>query len=178
MKKHAFALSKVNQLLETGPVVLVTTSIKGKPNVMAMAWHTMLDFDPPLLGCVVGEQSRSHKILKATGECVLNIPTVELAGQVMNCGRVADPNVDKFKKFKLTPVAASSVNAPLIDECYACLECKVIDSRLVKKYNFFIMRVVKAWIDPAVKDPRTIHHRGGNRFMVAGRTIKTSKAVK
>jgi flavin reductase (DIM6/NTAB) family NADH-FMN oxidoreductase RutF len=43
---------------------------------------------------------------------------------------------------------------------------------MVPKYNFFIMEVVKAWIAPSVKNPRTIHHRGWGNFMVAGATIK------
>ena len=67
---------------------------------------------------------------------------------------------------------ASQVEAPLVAECYANLECKVVDARLVGKYNFFILEVVKAWIDPAKKRPRTIHHLGKGVFMVAGRTIK------
>src|ERR1035437_2317337 len=77
----------------------------------------------------------------------------------------------KFKAFGLTPVAAACVKAPLIAECHASLECKVIDGKLAAKYNFFILEVVKAWIDPARKHPRTIHHQGEGVFMVAGRTI-------
>jgi len=72
MKKRAFPLSKVYQLLETGPVVLVTTSAKGQANVMTMAWHTMMDFEPPVVGFVMGEQALSFKTLKATRECVIN----------------------------------------------------------------------------------------------------------
>ena len=80
--------------------------------------------------------------------------------------------MDKFKTFGLTPVAASVVVAPLIAECYANLECKVVDRKLVAQYNFFVLEVVKAWIDPLRKRPRTIHHQGEGVFMVPGRTIK------
>jgi hypothetical protein len=44
-------------------------------------------------------------------------------------------------------------------------------SQLVTKYNFFILKVVQAWIDPARKRPQTIHHQGEGKFMVAGRTF-------
>jgi len=60
---------------------------------------------------------------------------------------------------------------PLIVECYANLECKVVDTRMVTKYSFFILEVIKAWIDPSRKTPRTIHHLGRGVFVVAGRTI-------
>ena len=172
MAKKSFPLSRVYRLLEPGPVVLVTTAEKGRPNVMTMSWHTMIDFEPPLVGCVISNRNHTFGMLKATKECVINIPTVELAAQVVGCGNTSGRKLDKFKAFGLTPAAASRVKAPLIDECYAALECKVVDARLAAKYCFFILEVLKAWIDTSRKDPRTIHHLGRGAFMVAGRTIK------
>ena len=96
-------------------------------------------------------------------------------GGVGNC---SGKKVDKFKKFKLTPLPASQVAAPLIAECYANLECRVVDTKLVAKYNFFILKVVKAWIDPSKKQPRTLHHRGRGVFMVAGKTIRLPSKMK
>jgi flavin reductase (DIM6/NTAB) family NADH-FMN oxidoreductase RutF len=85
---------------------------------------------------------------------------------------------DKFERFGLTPVKAAEVKPPLIAECYASLECKVVDARLVSQYNFFILQVLKAWADPAIKNPRTIHHRGKETFMVAGKTITVPSKMK
>jgi flavin reductase (DIM6/NTAB) family NADH-FMN oxidoreductase RutF len=45
-------------------------------------------------------------------------------------------------------------------------------TRLVNKYNIFILEVLKAWIDPAQKNPKTIHHRGYGKFAVDGEIIK------
>lgn len=171
-------LSEVYRLLEPGPVVLLTTARKGQANVMTMSWHTMMEFEPPLIGCVVSNRNFTFKILKATKECVLNIPTVELAGTVVSCGNTSGRKVDKFKTFGLRAVPASQVNAPLIAECYANLECRVVDARLVAKYNFFILEVVKAWIDPSRKQPRTIHHKGNGVFMVAGKAIRLPSRMK
>jgi flavin reductase (DIM6/NTAB) family NADH-FMN oxidoreductase RutF len=70
------------------------------------------------------------------------------------------------------------VGATLIDECYASLECRVADTRPVNKYNFFVLEVLKAWVDPSVKDPRTIHHRGGRALMVAGETAEVPSAMR
>ena len=172
MPKKSFPLSQVYRLLEPGPVVLVTTAEKGRPNIMTMSWHTMMEFEPPLVGCVISDRNHSFGVLKATKECVINIPTVELAAQVVGCGNTSGRKLDKFKAFGLTPVAASRVKAPLIGECYASLECKVVDAKLAAKYCFFILEVLKAWIDRSRKHPRTIHHLGRGAFMVAGRTIK------
>lgn len=170
--KRTFPLSQVYRLLEPGPVVMVATSEKGKANVMTLSWHTMIDFDPPIVGCVISDRDFSFGTLKATKECTINIPTVELARKVVQCGNTTGRTVDKFKSFCLTPMPALRVGAPLIGECYANLECKVIDASLSTKYNFFILEVLKAWVDPSRKNPRTIHHRGKGVFMVAGRTIR------
>jgi len=178
MKKKSFPLSKVYRLLESGPVLMVTTADEERTNIMTMSWHMMIDFEPPIIGCVISDRSYTFEILKATKECVLNIPTVELVEQVVKCGNTSGRKVDKFNAFALTPMAAACVKAPLIDECYINIECKVIDVRMTSKYNLFILEGLKAWIDPLRKDPKTIHHLGKGVFMVAGETVKLPSKMK
>jgi flavin reductase (DIM6/NTAB) family NADH-FMN oxidoreductase RutF len=81
---------------------------------MAMSWHTMLEFEPPLVGCVVSNRNFSFEALKATRECVINIPTVELAATVVKCGNCSGRRRDKFAACGLTAAPASQVAAPLI----------------------------------------------------------------
>ncbi len=138
---------------------------------MAMSWHTMIDFEPPLVGCVVSNRNHSFQALRLTKECAINIPTVDLAAAVVGCGNTSGRNLDKFEAFDLTAIEASHVSAPLIEECYANLECRVVDTRFVTRYNLFILRVLRAWCDRSVKHPRTVHHLGYGSFMVAGRRI-------
>jgi flavin reductase (DIM6/NTAB) family NADH-FMN oxidoreductase RutF len=176
--KRAYPLPKVYGLLEPGPVTMLTTAGRGRINIMTMSWQTMIEFEPPLVACVVSNRNFSYGMLKSTRECVINIPTVELASKVVRCGNTSGRTVDKFKALRLTPAPASLVRAPLIDECYTSLECKVIDTRMVAKYGLFILEVVKAWVDSSRKNPRTLHHRGKGRFMVAGRVITLPSRMK
>ncbi len=172
MTKKNLPLSKIYGLLESGPVVMITTAAKGKANIMTMSWHTMMDFEPPLVGLVIGEGSLTFSNLLKAKECVINIPTVELANQVVGCGNASGRDTDKIKVYHLTTAAASCVKPPLIDECYANLECKLVDSKMASRYNFFVVEVVKAWINPSCKNPKTVHHLGWGHFMVAGKTIR------
>jgi flavin reductase (DIM6/NTAB) family NADH-FMN oxidoreductase RutF len=178
VKKRSLPLSCVYGLLEPGPVVLITTLRRGKANVMTQSWHTMMDFEPPLVGCVIGSDNHSFAALRATRECVINVPETDLARQTVRCGNTSGRRIDKFAAFGLTPVPASVVAPPLVAECFANLEARVVDTRLVNRYGFFVLEVVKAWIDPGIGDPRTLHHRGRGRFMVAGETIRLKSRMK
>jgi flavin reductase (DIM6/NTAB) family NADH-FMN oxidoreductase RutF len=177
-KMKELALSRVYQLLEPGPVVLLTTARKGQANVMTMSWHMMIEFEPPQVACVLSNANYSFAALRAAGECVIAIPGRKLATKVVGVGNTSGRDVDKFTAFGLTKTRAAYVAAPLIAECFANLECRVTDSRLVKKYNLFILEVIKAWIDPAQKKPKTIHHHGYGTFVVDGETIKLKSRMR
>lgn len=170
-------LAKVFHLIEPGPVVLVTTSLKKKPNVMTMSWHMMMEFVPPLIGCVVSPGNHSFKALHATKECVIAIPTVELLSKVVDIGNCSGDEVDKFEKFQLTRLPAKKVAAPLIAECLANLECRVVNTSLVNRYALFVLEVVKAWKDPLHKECRTIHANGDGTFVIDGRTQNLKKRM-
>ena len=165
-------LSKVYQLLEPGPVVLLTTARKGRANVMTMSWHMMVEFEPPLVACIVSNANHSFAALRATKECVIAIPARKLASEVVKVGNSSGRDIDKFEVYNLTATPAEHVAPPLVAECFANLECKVRDTSLVNKHNLFILEVLKAWIDPAQKNPKTIHHHGFGKFVVDGETIQ------
>jgi flavin reductase (DIM6/NTAB) family NADH-FMN oxidoreductase RutF len=169
--KRDFAVSDIRRFLEPGPVVLVSSAWKGERNIMTMGWHMMMEFVPSLVGCLISSGNHSYELIRRSKECVINIPTLELAPVVAKIGNCSGASVDKFAKFKLTAVPAEQVRAPLIAECYASLECKLVDGRLRDKYNFFIFEVVKAHAPAAPKYPKTIHYRGDGMFMVAGRSL-------
>jgi flavin reductase (DIM6/NTAB) family NADH-FMN oxidoreductase RutF len=164
-------LAKVYQLLEPGPVVLLTTARRGRANVMTMSWHMMMEFEPPRIACVVSDANHSFAALRATNECVIAIPAVKLARKVVEVGNCSGREVDKFAMIGLTPLPATRVAPPLVAECFANLECRVTDTRLVKRYDLFVLEVLTAWIDPAQKNPKTIHHHGYGKFTVDGRAM-------
>lgn len=165
------SLSEVYHLLEPGPVVLLTTAERGRSNVMTLSWHMMVEFVPPLVACVVSNANHSFAALRATGECVIALPGLELAPKVVEVGNSSGRERDKFKTVGLTPLPAAQVGAPLVAECFANLECKVVDDGLVERYGLFILEVVKAWSDPARIHSKTIHHHGYGTFVVDGETI-------
>lgn len=163
--------SKTYRLLEAGPIVLVTTAWEGKPNIMTMGFHMMIQHAPPLVGSIIGPWDHSYQALRGTRECVIAIPTIDLAPKVVDIGSCSGEEIDKFGKFGLTPLAAEAVSAPLVAECLANIECRVADTTLVEKYNLFILEPVRIWVDAERKERRTLHHWGNGTFTADGETV-------
>jgi flavin reductase (DIM6/NTAB) family NADH-FMN oxidoreductase RutF len=153
----------------------VSSAWKGKTNIMTMGWHMMMEFSPALFGCYIWDQNHSFEMIRRSRQCVINVPTVDLANQVVGIGNTSGASVDKFEKFHLTADTAEAVRAPLICECYASFECRLHDSRLIDRYSLFVWEVVKAHVAVTPKRPKTMHYRGDGEFMIAGRTLDLSR---
>ena len=134
-------ICKAFTLMEPGPVVLVTTNDGKKDNIMTISWTMVLDFTPRF-AIVTGEWNHSFAALRKTKECVIAIPTVDMLNKVVGIGTCSGTDTDKFAKFKLTPVKGKIVRAALIKECFANIECKVVD--IVKKHNIIVLEAVIA----------------------------------
>jgi flavin reductase (DIM6/NTAB) family NADH-FMN oxidoreductase RutF len=166
--KRDFPLAEIRRFLEPGPIVLVSSGYRGQTNIMTMGWHTVMEFTPSLVGCVISDENHSFELIRRSRQCVINLPTAELAAKVVGIGNCSGRDTDKFTAFGLTPVPGAKVKAPLIGECYANLECRLVDSRLLRKYNFFILEVIKAHAAARPRTPRTLHYRGDGVFMISG----------
>jgi flavin reductase (DIM6/NTAB) family NADH-FMN oxidoreductase RutF len=170
-RKIDLPASNIRRLLEPGPIVLVSSAWQGRTNIMTMGWHTVMEFVPSLVGCVIAGSNHSFELVRRSRECVINLPTTALTDTVVGIGNCSGASVDKFARFGLTADPAERVMAPLIRECHSNLECKLADDSLVSRYNFFIFEVVKAHVATAPKYPATLHYTGDGVFMVSGKII-------
>ncbi len=167
-------ISKAFTLIEPGPVVLVTTNNGKKYNIMTISWTMVLDFTP-VFALVTGEWNYSFAALRKTKECVISIPTVDMLDKIVGIGTCSGVDTDKFVKFKLTPLKGRTVRAPLIKECFANIECKVVD--IVKIHNIIILEAIAAYIDISRKEKRTVHAVGDGTFIVDGRKLSRKRMM-
>jgi len=177
-KKVDFPVAHIRRYLEPGPVVLVSSAHEDRRNIMTMAWQTVMEFTPALVGCVISSTNYSFDLISRSRECVINLPTTALTDIVVGIGNTTGAEVDKFETFGLTAEPAARVKAPLIAECHANFECRLADDALVDKYNFFIFEVVKAHVAPSPKHPETLHYTGDGVFMVSGKIISRRRMLR
>lgn len=161
-------LGKAFTLLESGPVVLVTTHDNTRPNIMTLSWTMVLDFSGRF-ALATGPWNHSFKALRKTRECVIAIPGADLLDTAVGIGTCSGADTDKFARFKLTPLPGKVVRAPLIGECVANIECKVAD--LVGKHDIVVLDAVAAHVDRERKEQRRLHAVGDGTFIVDGRRL-------
>jgi flavin reductase (DIM6/NTAB) family NADH-FMN oxidoreductase RutF len=177
-RKTDFPVDQIRRFIEPGPIVLVSSAHKGERNIMTLGWHMVMGFSPSLVGCYIWDKNHSFDLIRKSKECVINVPTVEMAKTVVGIGNCSGEEIDKFAIFGLTPVAGKKVSAPMIKECSVNLECKLVDSSLIKKHSLFIFEVVKAHALTWPEMPRTIHYRGDGQFMIAGEKLNLRRYFK
>lgn len=167
-------IGKAFTLMESGPVVLVTTHDGRKNNIMTISWTMVVDFTP-VFAMTTGPWNYSFSALRKTKECVIAIPTVDMLDNVVGVGTCSGADTDKFEKFMLSPVKGKHVKAPLIKECLANIECRVID--IVKKHNIVVLEGLAAYVDSRRKEKRTLHAVGDGTFIVDGDKLNRKKMM-
>ncbi|MFH2504249.1 flavin reductase family protein [Klebsiella indica] len=171
MKKQSWPLHDVRHWLEPGPVVLVSSHWQGKNNIMTLGWHTILEFTPSLIGCMISAGNLSYERIRQSGECVINLPDAQMADIVAGIGNCSGDRIDKFAEFGLTAEKSERVSAPSIAECHGNFECRLYDDAMIDSYNFFIFEVVAARVNPQPTWPQTLHYTGGGLFRTDGDII-------
>ncbi len=161
-----FLLEKVFTLIEPAPVLIVSTAVGKRKNVMTISWSTPIAFEP-LFAIVTGPWNYSFDAMMNTGECVVAIPDISLIGKTVGIGTCSGSECDKFKKFGLTAKRAKMVGAPLIEDCAYNIECKVRD--YIKRRDIVILEAVKAWESPDAKKRKLFSAVGDGTFVAEGR---------
>lgn len=168
-------LNRAFTLIEPGPVTLVTTHDERKDNVMTITWTMVMDFSPTF-AITTGPWNHSWTALRDRRDCVIAIPAADMIDTVVGIGTCSGADTDKFRKFGLTRAKAGHVGAPLIRECLANIECRVVD--IVERHNIVVLQGMAAWIDGARKERRTLHAVGDGTFIVDGERLDRKEMMR
>ncbi len=170
----------IHRVLEPGPVVLLTASVRGHVDVTTVSWAMPLSADPPLLVIAVEPEHHIHDLISRSDEFTINVPHAGLIREVQHCGRVSGADHDKLAETGLHAVSARQVEAPWIDECVAHLECGVVARSEQGDHTLFVAEVLAAWADedafaerwrPAQEAGRLLHHLGGTLYTAGDREV-------
>lgn len=158
-------LNQAFTLIEPGPVVLVTTHDGLRDNIMTISWTMVMDFTPRF-AITTGPWNHSYQALCESNECVIAIPALDLIDQTVGIGICSGADTDKFAKFGLTAIRGKQIAAPLIRECLANIECRVVD--IVEQHNIVVLQGLAAYLDDEREERRTLHALGDGTFVADG----------
>ena len=167
MSLQKASLKRAFTWLESGPVTLATTHdpATDTDNVMTISWIMPTDFEPHR-AISTGPWNESFATILATGECCVCVPPADLLPDVVEMGVVHGSQLDKFKAFGLTRALATHVDAPLIEDCKACIEC-VLEG-YVEDHGLLILRGVELWENPDLAGASIFHANGDGTFVTDG----------
>ncbi len=174
MAMRPMPLDRAFTLIEPGPVVFVTTHDRGVNNVMTVSWTMVMGFTP-IIGLCTGPWNHSYAALRASRECVIAVPGVDLINRVVGVGTCSGADTDKFERFGLTPLKGAHVRAPLIKECLANIECRVVE--IIPRHDIVVLEGVAAYLDAVRKERRTCHAVGDGTFVVDGRRLNRRRMM-
>ena len=164
MKKNEFDLKgpdviKLSWLLSNGQVVMLTccNSEKSINGIITACWVTPTSHEPLLITASIGNGETGedsyracHALINETKEFGLNIPTPELTEAILKVGTTHSNEVDKFADSGLTPMQSNKIKAPMIEECFLNIECKVTDQFITGDHTVFVAKPVVAFINEDV----------------------------
>lgn len=156
--------------------MLVVTRDGTRDNVMTISWTMVLDF-AGRFALTTGPWNHSFAALVGRGECVVAIPPAEMIDTVIGIGTCSGTEVDKFAAFGLRRTPASRVGAPLLPDCLANIECRVVDR--IGGYDMVILESLAAWHDPArATTGPMLHAVGDGTFIVDGERLDRREAMR
>ncbi|AWN15497.1 flavin reductase family protein [Salinisphaera sp. LB1] len=170
--KQDFPVAQARRYLEPGPVVLLSCRHGGEHDIMTLGWHTILAFQPSLVGLMISGGNHSHRLIRDSGICGINVPSADMVDTVCRIGNTTGREIDKFDAFGLTATEAEHVDVPLIGECHACFECRLHDDTLVAGYDFFVFEIVKAHVATTPPVPEMLHYTGNGVFRLSRETLE------
>ena len=143
-------------MLNPTPVVMVSCgSTLDEYNIITIAWAGTVCSDPPMCSISVRPERYSYDIIKREGSFVINLVNKQLAPFADWCGVRSGRKYNKFVETGLTPIRATNVNAPMIEESPVNLECKVTQIIPLGSHDMFLAEVVAVHVNEKLFSPKT-----------------------
>jgi len=150
------------RILYPRQVILVTSKSGKKSNIITLAWHTPVSFEPPLVAILIGKTHFSHQLIEEGREFVISIPTEDMKEKALLVGSKSGKETDKFQEIGLTPLRSNKVKPPLIKECPINIECKLVNKVEAGDHTIFIGEVIETHVSESKK--KFLFDRGGRNF--------------
>jgi flavin reductase (DIM6/NTAB) family NADH-FMN oxidoreductase RutF len=143
-------LAQAYRVTPTG-LYLISTVYEGKRNVQFAFRALGISDAPPLLLIGIQDKNFSREMIQKSGEFVLNVCSENQLQAVDKSRDLSGREVeDKFVALGLTALPATRVQAPLVADCHASVECRVVSDFSTEGLHLFVGKALAAHLDHQV----------------------------
>jgi flavin reductase (DIM6/NTAB) family NADH-FMN oxidoreductase RutF len=169
------------RLMTGGPVMLVSSSYRGRHNVMPVAYAMNLSIVPPLVGIAVHPSRYSYNVIRKTEEFALNVPSRQLLHHVQYLGSLSGADFDKLELTNLPNFRARKIDTVLLEGCVGWIECSLDDAIELGDHFLMIGRVVAVSADDEAfnerwlltdNDSKPLHYLGANYYSILDEVLE------
>jgi flavin reductase (DIM6/NTAB) family NADH-FMN oxidoreductase RutF len=123
------------------PTTLVGANVAGKPNYITIAHVGILHYITISVSMHKGHYTNGG--VKENGTFSVNIPSTKMVKVTDYCGMVSGKEIDKAALF--TNFYGKLKTAPMIEECPANMECRLIQTVELPTHEIFIGEIVATY---------------------------------
>ena len=147
---------RAGTMISPVPAVMVSCgSAEGEKNIITVAWTGTICSEPAMCYISVRKERHSYKMIRESGEFVINLTTKALARATDWCGVRSGKDFDKFSYCGLTVESCPHISAPAIAESPVNIECKVKQVIELGSHDMFIAEVLGVMVDDSLLDPQS-----------------------
>ena len=147
---------RAGTMISPVPAVMVSCgSAESEKNIITVAWTGTICSEPAMCYISVRKERHSYKMIRESGEFVINLTTKALARATDWCGVRSGKDFDKFSHCGLTVESCPHISAPAIAESPVNIECKVKQVIELGSHDMFIAEVLGVMVDDSLLDPQS-----------------------
>lgn len=170
---------KGGALVAPVPPVMVSCGTLENSNIITVAWTGIINTIPPKTYISIRPQRHSYKLIRESGEFIINLTPADLVKSADWCGVYTGAKVDKFERCALHKEKATEVSCPIIAQSPLSLECKVFDIIPLGTHDMFLADIVSVSVDESLIDEKGALHleRAGLAAFAHGEYYELGKKI-
>lgn len=135
------------------PVTLLSVAHGKQENIATMSWISAVSAHPPMLMVAVSPKRHSHQLILESGEFAVLVLS-NLQKELATLAGTVSGEIKKkwdFPQFQLLRKMGQQIKTPVLRECRAVLECKLVNHFPAGDHTLFVGEIVHEEFDPDVQ---------------------------
>ncbi|MEA3430053.1 MAG: flavin reductase family protein [Nanoarchaeota archaeon] len=143
-------------------VILISSRLDNKDNIMTVSWHMPVSFKPELYAFSISKKRHTFELIEQSNVFAINFISKDQEQIAVDVGTHSGFRKNKFEMFKIDKEECERIDCPVMKDAVAVLECKVVNNIEAGDHVIIIGEVLNRKIN--TKERRLFQSGTGDRF--------------